>query len=188
MFHENLKEFWKNSHFEKMRAGFLLFCKNLLRQTTPWKDAMKTKCFANLCLALDPIETKTYQAPQNDGLDFSFVRDFYVIGDKMTWMIKKEVINFQKISFQNWKSRDSETFVFYVVVFHPIKKMTCLALQHDRQNLCFVKDIYVVGKKMTRNGHKMTKLKSIIFWIETEYRAIKTDSFLCLILFSSKSI
>ena len=40
-------------------------------------------------LPLDPIEIKTYSAPQNDGLDFSFVKDFYVVGDKMTRMVKK---------------------------------------------------------------------------------------------------
>ena len=32
-----------------------------------------------------------------------------------------------------------------------------------------MKDTYVVPKKMTRNGHKIAKLKSSIFWIETEY-------------------
>ena len=31
--HESLKEFWKNSHFENMRADFLRRCQNSLRQT-----------------------------------------------------------------------------------------------------------------------------------------------------------
>ena len=61
------------------------------------------------------------------------------------------------------KSRDSEKIVFYVEDFYPIRIQTCLALQNDRQKLWFVKDNYVVGKKETRNGHKMTNLKSIIF-------------------------
>ena len=38
-----------------------------------------------------------------------------------------------------------------------------------RQNLSFVKDIYVVGKQMTKNGNKTAELKSVIFRIETEY-------------------
>ena len=33
--HESFKEFWKNSHFENMRADFLMRCQNLLRQTSP---------------------------------------------------------------------------------------------------------------------------------------------------------
>ena len=35
--HEITKEFWKNSHFENMRAGFLLRCLNWLRWNTPEK-------------------------------------------------------------------------------------------------------------------------------------------------------
>ena len=31
VFHESPKEFWKNSHFENMRASFLLKCENSLR-------------------------------------------------------------------------------------------------------------------------------------------------------------
>ena len=59
--------------------------------------------------------------------------------------------------------REVTIFVFYVVAFYLIRNWTCLALQNDCQNLSFVKDIYAVGKKMTRNGHKMAKLKSNIF-------------------------
>ena len=33
--HDIIKEFWKNSHFEKMTAGFVLRCQNLLRWNTP---------------------------------------------------------------------------------------------------------------------------------------------------------
>ena len=71
-----------------MRASFLLWCQNSLRQTTPRNDA------------------------------FSVMKKIY---------------------------------------------LAYLADQNDRQNLSFVKDIYVVGIKMTKNGHKMAKLKSIIF-------------------------
>ena len=34
MSHESLKEFWKNYHFENMRATFLRRCQNSLRQTS----------------------------------------------------------------------------------------------------------------------------------------------------------
>ena len=53
--------------------------------------------------------------------------------------------------------------MIYVVAFDPIKIQTCLAPQNDCQNLSFVKDIYVVGEKMTRNCHKMSKLKIVSF-------------------------
>ena len=35
VFHESPKEFWKDSHFENMRAGFLRRCQNLLQQNSP---------------------------------------------------------------------------------------------------------------------------------------------------------
>ena len=64
MSNENFKEFWINSQFENMRAGFLLWCQNSLRQTTPWNDAfsaMKKKMFYQFyVLALDPIVIRTY--------------------------------------------------------------------------------------------------------------------------------
>ena len=42
--------------------------------------------------------------------------------------------------------------MIYVVAFDPIKILTCWGPQNDRQNPNFVKDDYVAGKKMTRNG------------------------------------
>ena len=60
--------------------------------------------------------------------------------------------------------------MFYDIVFDLIKIIRSLkASQNDCQILIFVKAIYVVGEKMTRNSHKLAKLKSSIFWIETEY-------------------
>ena len=47
--------------------------------------------------------------------------------------------------------------MIYVLAFDPIKINALYASQNDRQNLSFVKDINVVGKKMARNGYKMTK-------------------------------
>ena len=38
-----------------------------------------------------------------------------------------------------------------------------LAPQNDPQHLSFVKDINAVGKKMTRNGRKMAKLRDGLF-------------------------
>jgi hypothetical protein len=45
--------------------------------------------------------------------------------------------------------------VFYVVAFDPNQIQACWAHQNDHLKLNFVKDINVVGKKMTRKGHKM---------------------------------
>ena len=61
------------------------------------------------------------------------------------------------------KKIEQEKIVFYVIAFDPIEIQTRLAPQNDHQYLSFVKYIYVVGKKMTRNGRKMAKLKSCIF-------------------------
>ena len=46
--------------------------------------------------------------------------------------------------------------MFYVVAFDSIKIFLSRALKNDRQNLSFVKANNVVGKKMARNGRKMT--------------------------------
>ena len=45
-------------------------------------------------------------------------------------------------------------FAFCFIMFEPIKIETYLVPQNDRLNLSLVKDIYVVGKKMARNGRK----------------------------------
>ena len=57
--HESLKAFWKNSHFENMRADFLRQCQNWLRQTSPrmmhfqeWKKIIINWYYV---IALDPI-------------------------------------------------------------------------------------------------------------------------------------
>ena len=42
-----------------------------------------------------------------------------------------------------------------VITFEPIMIYTCSTTQNDRQNFSFVKDAYVDGKKLTRNGRKM---------------------------------
>ena len=47
-----------------------------------------------------------------------------------------------------------EILVFYAIAIEPIKLQTHSASQNDRLNLSFVKDSYVDGGKVTRNGHK----------------------------------
>ena len=49
---------------------------------------------------------------------------------------------------------ETEIFAFCVVTFEPIKIWTFFAPQNDRLNLSFVKDIYVIGKRITRSGLK----------------------------------
>ena len=62
--HESQKEFWKNSHFENTRAGFLLRCQNSLRQNTPKMmhfQAWKNKDFKQYSVvAFDPIKIFTH--------------------------------------------------------------------------------------------------------------------------------
>ena len=67
------------------------------------------------------------------------------------------------------KTQLSKPFVIYVFAFYPIKIWTLYASQNDRWNLIFVKDINVVGNKMTWNGHKMTISKSCIFFNRTDF-------------------
>ena len=64
--------------------------------------------------------------------------------------------------------------MIYVIAFDPIKIQTYLAPQNDRQNLNFVKDICVVGKKMARNGCKMAKRKSCQFFFRTDFSISST--------------
>ena len=63
-------------------------------------------------------------------------------------------LNFQAFFFQNWKTQISKQIVVYVVAFDANKILTYLNSQNDCQILSFVKDNYVVVKKMTRNGRK----------------------------------
>ena len=49
-----------------------------------------------------------------------------------------------------------EILAFYAIAIEPIKVQTCSAPQNDRLNFSFVKDIYVDGGKVARNGRKTT--------------------------------
>ena len=94
--HESQKEFWKNSHFENTRAGFLLRCQKSLRQNTPkiiyFQARKNTHCNQYFVVAFDPIKICTHYAPQNDSCNLSFVKDIYVVAKKMTTNSPKRAI------------------------------------------------------------------------------------------------
>ena len=54
-----------------------------------------------------------------------------------------------------FKTTSGNVFGNYMNIFHKTKVQTCSVPQNDRLNLSFVKDIYVVAKKMNRSGYKM---------------------------------
>ena len=85
----------------------------------------------------------------------------------MTKNIQKMAIYESEI-FRNFSSKiekklETGKFVFCLVSFGLTKLLTHLAPQNDPQHLSFVKDINAVGKKMTRNGRKMAKLRGCLF-------------------------
>ena len=53
-----------------------------------------------------------------------------------------------------------EILAFYDIAPQPIKVQIYSVSQNDRLDFSFVKDIYVVGKKMTLNGQKMVIYES----------------------------
>ena len=59
--------------------------------------------------------------------------------------------------------------MIHVIDFHPIGILTHLAPQNDCQHLNFVKDIYVVGKKMARNGCKMANAYCCDLYTASDY-------------------
>ena len=71
------------------------------------------------------------------------------------------------------KKESKSKIVFYIVAFDPIEIQTRLAPQKDHQHLNFLKDNYVVGKKMNSNGFKIAKVKGCLFYIEMEYSLTK---------------
>ena len=69
--------------------------------------------------------------------------------------------------------------MIYVIDFHPIVIYTRLAPQNECRNLNFVKDKYVGGKKMARNGGKMTKRKICVLFKFPDFRKfVKNWSFI----------
>ena len=61
------------------------------------------------------------------------------------------------------KKLEPGKFVFCVVAFDLIELLNYLAHQNDPQHLSFVKYINAVGKKMTRNGREVAKLRGCLF-------------------------
>ena len=55
--------------------------------------------------------------------------------------------------FQAWKKWVFDWY--YVITLDPIKIQAHYAPKNDLLNLIFVKDFYVAGTEMARNGHKM---------------------------------
>ena len=63
---------------------------------------------------------------------------------------------------QNRKNPETEICVFCVINFDPITIKTCYAPQNDSLNLSSVKDMYVDGKNLARNGRKTVIYESQI--------------------------
>ena len=111
----------------------------------------------NIVIDFDPTQIKTCSAPQKDRQHLLFVKDIHVDAKKWPQKVLNghfSNLNFQIFFFQNWKTQFWKQIVIYVVAFDPIKIQTCLNPQNDCQNPSFVKDNYLYGEKMIRNGHK----------------------------------
>ena len=50
---------------------------------TKLKKKMEKEIFAFCVITFEPIKLQTCSAPQNDRLNFSFMKDIYVVGEKM---------------------------------------------------------------------------------------------------------
>ena len=102
MFHESLKQFWKNNHFENMRASFLRRCQSSLWQTShemmhfqAWKKYCRKMAIyeykfslffltklQKTVIALDLIQYLKSWPSQNDHQILSFVKAINVVGKK----------------------------------------------------------------------------------------------------------
>ena len=78
-------------------------------------------------------------------------------------------LKFSLFFLSKWKNTFVKKSLIYVIDFDPIRIYTCLALQNDRQNLNFVKDICVVSKTMAINSCKMGKCNSCQFFFQTDF-------------------
>ena len=79
-------------------------------------------------IAFDPIEIQTQQAPQNDCLNLSVLKDFNVVGEKgpervVKWPFFSCI--FSGFFLQNCKKREMLFIKFYVVAFDPLRIFTC---------------------------------------------------------------
>ncbi len=55
-----------------------------------------------------------------------------------------------------WHKLKNTKNAFFVITSKPIEVQTRSAPQNDGLNLIFVKDVYVDGKKLAKNGRKTT--------------------------------
>ena len=76
---------------------------------------------------------------------------------------------FSGFSLPKLKKEETEKFWIYVVTFDPIQIQTTLAPQNDNQQLSFVKDSYIVAKKMTRIGCKMANSYRCDIYMRSDY-------------------
>ena len=60
---------------------------------------------------------------------------------------------------------ETEIFAFWGITFEPNLIQACSAPQNDRWDLSFVKDINLIGKKMTGKGRKTAIYQSQILVI-----------------------
>ena len=68
-----------------------------------------------------------------------------------------------EFSFCELANTGKKIFTFCAITFEPIEVQTRSSPQNDRLNLYFVKDTYVDGKKLARNGRKMASYHSASF-------------------------
>ena len=66
--------------------------------------------------------------------------------------------------------------MFYVLAFDPNKIQACQAHQNDHLKLHFVKDINVVGQKMTREGCNMSNSYICLFFYASDYITTRTTT------------
>ena len=74
-------------------------------------------------------------------------------------------------------------FAFCVINIEPIEVQTHSAPRNDRLNLCFVKDTYVDGEKLARNGRKTADslLKDAVLTVQVRFRLSITSSLVYLL-------
>ena len=90
---------------------------------------------------------------------------YEVLNRAKPWLIQKLLLKMQIFQFPFFcDSVEINAFVFFrflsffafcVITAVPIMIQFCSASQNDRLNLSFVKDFYIVGTKMARNGCEM---------------------------------
>ena len=68
-------------------------------KTQKSQKKQETEVFAFCAITLEPIEVQTHSAPQNDHLNFSFVKYIYVIAKKWPQMVEKWPFLKLKFSF-----------------------------------------------------------------------------------------